>query len=97
MAIHNIHDAKSNLSRLLEQAAAGEVVVIAKAGKPIAKLVAYDAPEPREAKRIGFMLDLVVPQDFDELDNEVTNLFDSMQLLTADALLSQYGAPALQV
>ncbi|MDY1017543.1 type II toxin-antitoxin system prevent-host-death family antitoxin [Pseudomonas coleopterorum] len=97
MAIHNIHDAKSNLSRLLEQAAAGEVVVIAKAGKPIAKLVAYDAPEQREAKRIGFMLDLVVPEDFDELDNEVTNLFDSMQLLTADALLSQYGAPALQV
>lgn len=76
MAIHNIHDAKSNLSRLLEQAAAGEVVVIAKAGKPIAKLVAYDAPEPCEAKRIGFMLDLVVPEDFDELDNEVTNLFE---------------------
>lgn len=43
------------------------------------------------------MLDLVVPEDFDELDNEVTNLFDGMQLLTADALLSQYGAPALQV
>jgi hypothetical protein len=38
--------------------------------------VAYDAPEPREAKRIGFMLDLVVPEDFDELDNEVTNLFE---------------------
>ncbi|KTC33660.1 hypothetical protein AO269_22270 [Pseudomonas putida] len=34
------------------------------------------APEPREAKRIGFMLDLVVPEDFDELDNEVTNLFE---------------------
>jgi prevent-host-death family protein len=76
MAIHNIHDAKSNLSRLLEQAAAGEVVVIAKAGKPIARLVAYDAPEPGEAKRIGFMVDLVVPEDFDELDNDVANLFE---------------------
>ncbi|WP_296253762.1 type II toxin-antitoxin system Phd/YefM family antitoxin [Pseudomonas sp. UBA4194] len=76
MAIHNIHDAKSNLSRLLEQAAAGEVVVIAKAGKPIAKLVAYDAPLPDEAKRIGFMVDLVVPEDFDELDNDVADLFE---------------------
>jgi prevent-host-death family protein len=76
MAIHNIHDAKSNLSRLLEQAAAGEVVVIAKAGKPIARLVAYDAPPPDEAKRIGFMVDLVVPEDFDELDNDVANLFE---------------------
>ena len=38
MAIHNVHDAKSNLSRLLDQAAAGEVVVIAKAGKPVARL-----------------------------------------------------------
>lgn len=63
----------------------------------LAKSAGYDAPEPREAKRIGFMLDLVVPGDFDELDNEVANLFDGMQLLTADALLSQYGALALQV
>jgi len=68
MAIHNVHDAKSNLSRLLDQAAAGEVVVIAKAGKPVARLVAYDTPLAGEAKRIGFMLDLEVPEDFDELD-----------------------------
>ncbi|MBD8473954.1 type II toxin-antitoxin system prevent-host-death family antitoxin [Pseudomonas sp. CFBP 8770] len=76
MAIHNVHDAKSNLSRLLDQAAAGEVVVIAKAGKPVARLVAYDTPQAGEAKRIGFMLDLEVPEDFDELDIEVANLFE---------------------
>ncbi|RZA27903.1 MAG: type II toxin-antitoxin system Phd/YefM family antitoxin [Proteobacteria bacterium] len=76
MASHNVHDAKSNLSRLLDQAAAGEVVVIAKAGKPVARLVAYDTPPPGEAKRIGFMLDLEVPEDFDELDIEVANLFE---------------------
>ncbi|CAI3786743.1 hypothetical protein AHFPHNDE_00382 [Pseudomonas sp. MM227] len=76
MAIHNVHDAKSNLSRLLDQAAAGEVVVIAKAGKPVARLVAYDTPLAGEAKRIGFMLDLEVPEDFDELDIEVANLFE---------------------
>ena len=51
-------------------------MVIAKAGKPIARLVAYDAPPPDEAKRIGFMVDLVVPEDFDELDNDVANLFE---------------------
>lgn len=76
MTIHNVHDAKSNLSRLLDQAAAGEVVVIAKAGKPVARLVAYDTPLAGEAKRIGFMLDLEVPEDFDELDIEVANLFE---------------------
>jgi prevent-host-death family protein len=40
----NIHEAKTHLSRLLEQAAAGERVVISKAGKPVADLVPHQAP-----------------------------------------------------
>jgi prevent-host-death family protein len=40
----NIHEAKTHLSRLLEQAAAGERVVISKAGKPVADLVPHHAP-----------------------------------------------------
>ncbi len=44
----NIHDAKTHLSRLLEKVQQGEEVVIAKAGKPIAKLVKVDKPAPRK-------------------------------------------------
>jgi prevent-host-death family protein len=40
----NIHEAKTHLSRLVEQAAAGEEIIIAKAGKPMAKLVPYTPP-----------------------------------------------------
>jgi prevent-host-death family protein len=40
----NIHEAKTHLSKLVEQAAAGEEIVIAKAGKPMAKLVPYTPP-----------------------------------------------------
>jgi prevent-host-death family protein len=43
----NLHDAKTHLSRLLDEVAAGEKIVIAKAGKPIAKLTAVKAAEPR--------------------------------------------------
>ncbi len=43
MKTYNMHQAKTHLSRLVEQAAAGEEIVIAKAGKPVAKLVPYSA------------------------------------------------------
>ena len=43
----NVHEAKTHLSRLLDRVAAGEEIVIAKAGKPIAKLTAVKAAEPR--------------------------------------------------
>jgi prevent-host-death family protein len=39
----NIHEAKTHLSRLVEQAAAGREIIIAKAGKPLARLVPLDA------------------------------------------------------
>jgi prevent-host-death family protein len=55
MQTFNIHDAKTQLSRLVEQAAKGEPFVIAKAGKPMVKVVALDAPEPSQMKRIGFL------------------------------------------
>jgi prevent-host-death family protein len=48
----NIHQAKTHLSRLVEQAAQGEEIVIAKAGKPMARLVALQ--QPKKAKRRGF-------------------------------------------
>jgi prevent-host-death family protein len=64
MTIVNIHDAKTHLSRLLEEVAAGAEVVIARAGKPIARLVPIEAaPRP---KLLGLLAGQIeVPEDFD--------------------------------
>ncbi|MGH8290330.1 MAG: type II toxin-antitoxin system Phd/YefM family antitoxin [Steroidobacteraceae bacterium] len=73
----NIHEAKTHLSRLVEQAAKGEPFVIAKAGKPLVKVVALDAPEAGQVKRLGFMAgQIVVPDDFDRMGSaEIEHLF----------------------
>ncbi len=47
MSVFNVHEAKTNLSSLLERALAGEEVVIAKAGKPLVRLQPLAKPEPR--------------------------------------------------
>jgi prevent-host-death family protein len=60
----NIHEAKTHLSRLLEQVAVGEEIVIAKAGKPIARLVPLEAPPKK--RQLGLLKGkLNVPDDFD--------------------------------
>ncbi len=51
----NMHEAKTHLSRLVEQAAKGESFVIAKAGKPLVKVVALDARSTGQTGRLGFM------------------------------------------
>ncbi len=48
MSVVNIHDAKTNLSRLIELATSGEEVIIARAGKPVARLVPFEDIEPRK-------------------------------------------------
>lgn len=65
MRIVNTHEAKTHLSKLLDQVAAGEEVVIAKAGKPIARLVAY---APSDAPRTGgqWRGRVHIASDFDE-------------------------------
>ncbi len=50
----NIHEAKTHLSRLVEKAANGEPFIIAKAGKPMVRVAAIDAPPPAKQRRIGF-------------------------------------------
>ncbi|HWY25627.1 MAG TPA: type II toxin-antitoxin system prevent-host-death family antitoxin, partial [Nevskia sp.] len=68
MQTFNIHEAKTHLSRLVEQAAKGEPFVIAKAGKPLVKVVALEAPVPAEVRRLGFMAgQIAVPDDFDSM------------------------------
>lgn len=73
----NIHEAKTHLSRLVEQAAKGEPFVIAKAGKPLVKVVPLDAPSPDAVRRLGFMAgQIVVPDDFDRMGSaEIERLF----------------------
>jgi prevent-host-death family protein len=73
----NIHEAKSHLSRLVEQAAKGETFVIAKAGKPLVKVTALDAPSPGQSKRLGFMAgQIAVPDDFDCMgSSEIARMF----------------------
>jgi prevent-host-death family protein len=67
----NIHLAKTHLSRLVDKAAKGEPFVIAKAGKPLVKVVALDAPTPERIKRLGFMAGQIqVPEDFDRMGSD---------------------------
>jgi len=74
----NIHEAKTHLSRLVDQAAKGEPFVIAKAGKPLVKVVALGTPEAGQVKRLGFMSGQIdVPDDFDQMGGgEVEKLFE---------------------
>ena len=73
----NIHEAKTHLSRLIEQAARGEPFVIAKAGKPLVKVMALSAPEAGQQQRLGFMAgQIAVPEDFDRMGSaEIERLF----------------------
>jgi prevent-host-death family protein len=67
----NIHEAKTNLSRLIEQVRQGRPFVIAKAGKPVARVTRIDAPEPGQARRLGFLAGQIeVPEDFDRMGEE---------------------------
>ena len=75
----NVHEAKTHLSKLLDRVALGEEVVIAKAGRPVAKLVAVSStPKNTPKKRIlgRAQGEFVVPDDFnDPLPNEIEDLF----------------------
>ena len=64
----NMHEAKTHLSRLVDRAAKGEPFIIAKAGKPLVKVVPLDAPAAGNIKRLGFLAGQIsVPDDFDTM------------------------------
>jgi prevent-host-death family protein len=75
MKVVNIHEAKTHLSRLVARAAKGESFVIAKAGKPLVKVTAIDAPA--KPRRLGFMEgEIAVPEDFNRMgEREIAKLF----------------------
>jgi prevent-host-death family protein len=75
----NIHEAKTQLSKLVDQAVKGKPFVIAKAGKPLVKVTALDAPSA--PRRIGFLEgEIEVPDDFDRM--------------CGDAIAALFGADA---
>ncbi len=77
MQTYNIHDAKTQLSKLVEMAAKGESFVIAKAGKPMVKVIALDTPESAQMRRFGFMAGQIkVPDDFNTMGaDKIQELF----------------------
>ena len=77
MEIVNIHEAKTRLSKLLEQVSQGEPFIIAKAGRPVAKVISVDAREPSRARRLGFLSgEIDVPDDFDRMgEQEIADAF----------------------
>ncbi len=70
----NVHEAKTHLSRLLEQVEAGEEIIIARNGKPVARLVAHASRRPD--RKPGFLKGKIwVADDFDETPQEVIDSF----------------------
>lgn len=75
MVTVNIHEAKTQLSKLVEQVVQGETLVIARAGKPLVKVTALSAPPA--PRRLGFLAgEIAVPDDFDRMgEAEIAALF----------------------
>lgn len=78
MQTFNIHEAKTNLSRLVEEAAQGNAFIIAKAGKPMVKVLPLSEVDRRGVERLGFMAgEVLIPNDFDSIQaTEIIHLFE---------------------
>jgi prevent-host-death family protein len=73
----NIHEAKTHLSKLVEEASRGEPFVIAKAGRPMVKVTALSTPSDAQVRRLGFLEGQIsVPDDFDQMGSqEIEQIF----------------------
>jgi prevent-host-death family protein len=71
----NVYEAKTHLSQLLDRAAAGEEIVIARAGRPVARLVALAEPSPQPRVPGAWRGRVTIADDFDELPAEVDAAF----------------------
>ena len=78
MQQYNIHAAKTHLSALVEKAAGGETFIIAKAGKPMVKVIPC-LPQNTAQKRVGFLKGhITVPEDFNQMgQNEIIDTFEA--------------------
>jgi prevent-host-death family protein len=75
MQVTNIHEAKTHFSKLVERAAAGEEIIIGKAGKPVVKLVPYQAGPPRPRKPGSMRGKIKILRGFDDADKQIAALF----------------------
>ena len=73
----NIHEAKTHLSRLVDEAVNGEPFIIAKSGKPLVKVTALEAPVGGQIRRLDFLAgEIAVPADFNQMGSqELERLF----------------------
>jgi prevent-host-death family protein len=77
----NIHEAKTHLSRLVEEAERGESFIIAKAGKPKVLVTRIGAPAPPEQRRIGFMKGMfTLPKNYEAIDKELDKEIEKLML-----------------
>ena len=72
-----LHDAETQLAQLVERAARGEAFIISKAGRPMVKVIPFDA-SVGNARQLGFMAgEISVPEDFDRMgSSEIATLFN---------------------
>ena len=82
----NMHEAKTHLSRLVQAAVDGEPFVIARAGKPLVRVVSIEARGGAEARRTGFMAgEISVPDDFDRMGSaEIETMFEGDEVTLRD-------------
>jgi prevent-host-death family protein len=73
-----IDEAKTQLSKLVDQASKGVPFIIAKAGKPLVKVIPVDAPVPKKVQRLGFLSgQIAIPDDFDKMGSaEIAKIFE---------------------
>ncbi|WP_329038071.1 type II toxin-antitoxin system prevent-host-death family antitoxin [Streptomyces sp. NBC_00178] len=71
---YNVHEAKTHFSRILQQVETGEEVVISRAGEPIAKVVPLH-PKVRRTGRGSLRGRIHIPDDFDELPDDIAEAF----------------------
>lgn len=79
MRIVNMHEAKTHLSRLVQAAVDGEPFLIARAGKPLVKVISVQAPQSSAERRTGFLAgEFSIPDDFDRMGSaEIESMFDT--------------------
>jgi prevent-host-death family protein len=76
--IVTIDEAKKQLSKLVDKASKGEPFIIAKAGKPLVKVIPVDAPVLKKMQRLGFLSgQIAIPDDFDAMGSaEIAKIFE---------------------
>lgn len=91
MIVANIHNAKTNLSKLIEQAEAGEEVVIARNGKPVVRLTPVEQVAAPARRPDGFPAwmgsmkgQIVIGPDFDDYDEEIIKAFEDSEIFPND-------------